>query len=460
MSGRAAGSATSRGVRAALLCSTLAFAVTQGLAVPGIGAVAADFGVSVSMATWVLTANLAVTAVSISLIGRLGDMFGRQRLLLLTLSVVIVGGAVAAVAPSLGVMVAGRALQGVGGGVFALCFGLAREYLPLPARRRAIGMLGAAAGVGGAVGLPLGGLLMDMGGYRWLYWAGAAFCLVALLMVMAWVPQSGAVMPSRVDLPGALGLVVVVALPLVAVGRANTVGWADPRTVLAFVCAVLVLAVLVPIERRARPPLIDIASARSRQLAIPNVATAVMGAASFAVLVLVPQFALSPDGPGASATVSGLLMLPASFGTLVAGSIAGRVTARYGSRTVLLLGTGVTTAGMALLAFMHTGLLALMVGSLVVYVGLGFALAAFANLVVDAVPLSRTGEFTGVNGLFRIAGSALGAQVAVALATSDTATEVASGGLAIAFGGLAVLMALTTGLTVLLPASEPVARFG
>lgn len=443
------------GVIVALLGSVLAFSVTQGLAVPGIGAVATDFGTTVATATWVLTVNLAVTAVSVPLIGRLGDMFGRRRLLVAVLATVAAGGFLSALAPGLGLIVAGRAVQGIGGGVFSLCFGLAREHVPVERRRRAIGLLGAAAGVGGALGLPLGGWLMDLGSYTWLFWAGAWMSLAAAVGVVVLVPESGARAPARVDLPGAVVLAAAVGLPLIALGRAGVVGWSDPRIVASFAGALALLAVFVHLERRARPALIDLGSIRSIGVVVPNVATALVGAASFAVMVLVPQYALSDDGPAASATVSGLLLLPASLATLTAGALAGWFTARSGSRPVLLTGVVLTATGMLALTVQHTGLLSLVLGSLVVFGGVGLSLAAFANLIVDAVPAHRTGEATGVNGLFRIAGSALGAQLAVVVASAGATDEITSRGMELAFRGLTVALLPAIALAVLLPSVTP-----
>src|SRR6266508_5316626 len=253
----------------ALLFTMLTFAVAQGMVVPALPAIAVRFDATEAEATWVLSVNLATTALSLPLVGRLGDEWGRRRVLLATLALLAAGGIVAALAPSLLWLVLGRAVQGIGGGVYPLCFGLAREFLPARIQARAIGLLSVSVGVGGAVGLPVGGVVVDLRSYRWFLWGNAVAAL----------------------------------------------------------CAFTYAALIVPAAPSVRPrghwwmaPLIDLASLRSRQVLLTNLVTVLVGMGNFALMVAVTQIGQGNGGGlGMSATAAGLLLLPGSLVMIPAG---------------------------------------------------------------------------------------------------------------------------------------------
>ena len=449
------------GVVSALLIVILSYSIMQGMVIPAIPGIASAYAIDVTTATWVLSGNLAMTAVAVPLLGRLGDIFGRRRVLLVTLLIYAAGSILAAVAPTFPLLVAARVVQGVGGGVFALSYGLAREWVRPESRTRAVGILAVSVGFGGMIGLPLGGLVLDYGPYAWIMWSSLGMALVAIAAVLVVVPRHGLRTPSRLDLRGAALLAVVVALPLFILARLGKSGSAD--VVFAFLVAIVAIAVtvFVRVEQSTLAPMIDITLARSRQLVVANTVSLLVGFGNFAIMVQVPLLAQAQGaGLGVDAMTSGLLLLPGSLMLLPIGFVVGRLSGALGNRTVLVLGGALSTAGFLSLALWHDTRLSLILGVVVVFSGIGFSFATSVNIVVQSVPAAQTGEATGVNALLRIFGSAIGAPITIGIMSVGAVEGVShvpvlvGGSVTAAFVFLAFVMAFAGALAMALRPSE------
>src|SRR3954452_24853485 len=204
---------------AILAIGALAFALAQTTVIPALTAMQHAFGVSTSDITWMVTAYFLAASVATPVFGRLGDMFGKERFLAVSLAAFAVGSVVCALSNSLGAMIAGRALQGIGGGVFPLSFGIIRDEFPLPRVPTGIALLGATAGIGGAIGLPLGGLLVDQASYHWIFWLSAAMGAAATVTTIRFVPESPVRTPGRVDVAGAVILAAGLSAVLIGISR-------------------------------------------------------------------------------------------------------------------------------------------------------------------------------------------------------------------------------------------------
>ena len=378
---------------ASLTLAALAYAVMQMMVVPALPAIQRDLGASPDAVAWLVTAYLLSTAVSTPLLGRLGDRLGKGRVLVLALVVFMAGSLLGALSGSLGPLVVARVLQGCGGAVFPLAYGLARDVLPPERVAVAIGTISGSFGIGGSAGLVLSGPLVDHVSWHALFWVGIAMPLVAIPALVAWVPLGGPRPPAR--------LFDLRLLTLPAVWPANAIG---------------VLA----------------------------------GFGMYATGYLVPQLvqadpARGDVGFGASVTATSLYLLPALLAGLGAGMLGGRLTRRFGPRLPLTLGAATMVAGYALLAFAHGVPGPVYLGTLLAHgIGLNLLLAAMANAVVAAVPAERTGEAAGVNTTLRTVGGALGGQVvaAVALVGAGAGGLPTSGGFTLAFGLCGLLLAL------------------
>jgi EmrB/QacA subfamily drug resistance transporter len=408
-------------MRSLLILSTaaLSFALAQTSLIPAIGDLMRTFHTDSAGVAWTLTGYLVSAAVFTPVLGRLGDMFGKKRMLVIALALFAAGNVVAALGHSLGVVVGGRVLQGTGGGIFPLCFAIIRDEFPAERVRTSIGLISATAGIGGGLGLVMGGLLVDHASYHWIFWIGATVAGAAAVGAWLLVPESPNRRPGRVDIRGAALLAVGLTAPLLGVSQANTWGWASPRTLLLILAGLVLLAVWVMVQRRTAEPLANIATLTRRPVLMTNVATLLTGFGMFGSFILVPQLAEAPTstgyGFGASATGAGLLMLPGALMMLLAGPLSGRIGERFGSKVPLGLGGLIAAVGLALLGLAHGTRLEVLLFTTVLFVGIGLAFAAMPNLIVDAVSPSETGEATGFNALVRSVGSSLGSQVSASI---------------------------------------------
>jgi EmrB/QacA subfamily drug resistance transporter len=408
-------------MRSLLILSTaaLAFALAQTTLIPALGELKTALDTDASGVAWTLTGYLLAAAVFTPLFGRLGDMFGKRRLLVISLGFFAAGSVVAALGDTLITVVAGRVLQGVGGGIFPLCFGIIRDEFPRDRVGQSIGLISATLGIGGGLGLVIGGLLVDHASYHDIFWLSAAMSALAAVAVAIYIPESPVRQPGRVDIRGAVVLGVGLVLPMIGIARANVWGWGSTRTLVLIAVGLVILAGWVALQRRTAEPMADIETLRRPPVLVTNIATLLVGFGMFGAYILIPQLAEAGTstgyGFGLSATAAGVLMLPSALAMLFVGPLSGILGARMGNKVPLTLGAITTGAGMILMGFMHGSEWEILIFNTVASVGIGLAYAAMPNLIVDAVPPERTGEATGFNAVVRSVGSSLGSQVTAAI---------------------------------------------
>jgi EmrB/QacA subfamily drug resistance transporter len=409
---------------AILSVAALAFSLGQTTLIPALGVLARELHTTTTGVTWTLTGYLLVAAVATPLVGRLGDMFGKRRMLVVSLIAFGIGSVVAALGNTIGVVIAGRVIMGVGGGIFPLCFGIIRDEFPRERVSVSVGLISAIFGIGGGVGLVVGGLLIDRASYHWIFWLGAAMAAVAAIAAELLVPESPVRTPGRVDLVGAALLGVGIVLPLLGVSNANQWGWGSARTLGLIAAGVIVLVAWVAIELRTTAPMANVRSLGSPVVATTNVATLLVGFGMFGSFILTPNLLESPSqtgyGFGYSATTAGLVILPGALAMIVVGPLSGLISRRYGPKVSLTLGAFVAAFGLGMLALAHDTVLALVIFNLVLSAGIALAFAAMPTLVMEAVPMHETGEATGFNTLMRSVGASLGSQVTAAVLAGET----------------------------------------
>jgi len=406
-----------------LSVAALAFALAQTTLIPALGELARELDTDASGVAWTLTGYLLSAAVCTPIFGRLGDMFGKRRLLVISLGVFAAGSVVAALANSLELLVAGRVFQGAGGGIFPLCFAIIRDEFPREKVSSSIGLISATFGIGGGAGLIIGGVLVDGASYHWIFWLGAAMAAAAAVLTEILIPESPNRSPGRVDLRGAAVLGAGLVLPLLAIARANAWGWGSPRTLLLIAAGAVILAFWVWLQKRTAQPLADVKLLGRPPVLMTNIATLLVGFGMFGSFILIPQLAEAPEstgyGFGLDATGAGLLMLPGALVMLVAGPFAGVLVRRFGGKLPLALGALISAVGLFMMGVDHGTQGAMIVWNVVLSVGIGLSFAAMPNLIFDAVPISETGEATGFNTLVRSVGASLGSQISAAILTGS-----------------------------------------
>ena len=413
---------------AVLAVAALSYALLQTMVAPALPAIQRELGASTTAVTWVLTVYLLSASVTTPILGRMGDMFGKERMLVAVLCLFAIGSLIAAVSHSIELLVAGRAVQGAAGAVFPLAFGIIRDEFPRERVATGIGLISATFGIGGGAGLVLSGLIVDHLSYEWIFWFGFAVVVVAIVATHFFVPESPVKSPARIDWTGTALLSTGLVCLLLAVSEGARWGWGSAPIVGLFAGAVVILAIWVRFEQRVPEPLVDVELLRLRSVWTVNLTGFLIGFGMFGSFILIPQFVQAPEVAGygfaVGVTGAGLFMLPSAVIMLVAGPLAGTLANRVGSKVPLLLGTSSAAVSFAMLSVAHSEAWEILVAVGLLGFGIGLSFASMANLIVDAVPQSQTGEATGMNTIMRTIGGAFGGQIAAAI----VAAQVVSGG--------------------------------
>jgi len=403
----------------------IAYAMLSSLVVPALPTMQRELGTTETGITWLLTGYLLAASVGTSIIGRLGDMYGKERLLLWTLVVLGFGTLLGAVASSLPLLILARFIQGVGGGIFPLAFGIVRDEFPQEKVAGGIGLLSAILGVGGGVGIVLSGVIIQHLDYHWLFWLPLVAIVIAAFATWRLVPESPVRTPGRVNWLAAALMTVGLSAVLLAVSETTVWGWVSAKTFGLTLVGVLFILAWIQVEVRSETPLIDMTMMRVRGVWTTNAAAFLLGAGLYASFIVFPQFAQLPTstgfGFGASVVVSGLYLLPATIGMTILGLRAGAISARFGSRAALLGGIVFSTASFVMLAVAHEHPYQLLIAASLLGVGIGLAFAALGNLIVQAVPSEQTGVASGMNTVMRTLGGALGGQLSATFIAENTA---------------------------------------
>lgn len=448
-------------VFAIIAASVSTYALMQSLTVPAVPLIQAEFRTDQATASWVLTAFLVAAAVSTPIVGRLGDAHGRRRFFVLCMLLLGLGSLLAAWAPSIGVLIAARVVQGVSGGMIPLAFGIIRDEMSPRDVPFAISVLSSLLAAGVAVGIVVSGLVVDTFGYHWLFVVpGVAASLMALL-ARAMIPRSPvAERGGRVRvLPAVLLAGWLVAL-LVGLSKAPAWGWTSVAVQSMIWGGLVLLGLWVLVEWRASEPLIDLRLMRQRGVAAPNLVGLLIGMASFGSFAYMPQFVQTPvsNGYGFGATTgeSGYMMLPAAFVSFAVGLVSARVAKRWGARFVIALGCALQAAGLAIPAVAHDHVWQIYVANAVGGLGGGLAFACLANAVVAAVPRESIGMATGMNANLRTIGGAIGSAVLAAMITVEVLPSGYSveAGYTAGFAFLALIALLAAAASFLIPAER------
>jgi len=408
---------------AVLAVAGVTFALLQSLVAPALPDIQRELSTTPSAVAWVLTGYLLSASVATPIVGRLGDMFGKERVLLIVLVILGIGTALAAVASSIGVLIAARVIQGVGGGIFPLAFGIIRDEFPREKVAGAIGLTSALLGIGGGLGIVLAGVIVDNLSYHWLFWLPLVAIVISAVATHVFVPESPIKTPGKINWVAAGLMSLGLAGVLLAVSQGEEWGWLSGRTVVLFLIGLVLLGVWVRTELRSAVPLVDMRMMRIKGVWTTNLVALLLGVGMYSSFILVPQLVQAPEstgyGFGASVTQAGLYMLPSAFFMLVAGTFAGRLEARFGSKPPLMVGTGFTAASFLVLVVAHDQEAGIYLSSVLQGIGIGLAFAALANLIVQNVRQDQTGVATGMNTVMRSLGGAIGGQIAAAILASE-----------------------------------------
>jgi EmrB/QacA subfamily drug resistance transporter len=401
-----------------------AFSLQQTMVFPALGTFQEEFGQSTAWTTWVLTGFLVSGAVLTPILGRLGDQFGKERLLLISLGLFLAGCLGAACAWNLWSLIAFRVVSGAGAALFPLSFSIIRDEFPAEKVKVGIGLLSAVWGVGGGFGIVLSGLVVDNFSWRLLFLLGSIPIALSLALIHRFVPESPIRSPSRVDVPGAVLLSGSLLSLMLGLTEGDHWGWASAATIGVLLASAAFFLLWGLVEARSSSPMVDLRMLAHRPILLTNIATLISGFALFSCFVLVPTFVQTESqhgyGFGATATVAGLYLLPSSVAMFFTGPLAGAIGRRYASKWPLAGGMTIVALAAVVFAFAHDEPLSVLVASALLGLGVGAAFSAMAALVAENVDPREMGIAAGMNTVVRMVGAVVGGQVGAALLTTRT----------------------------------------
>ncbi|MEV7030864.1 MFS transporter [Streptomyces sp. NPDC093272] len=403
-------------VVAVLALAGITVSLMQTLVIPIVPELPKFLNASASDAAWAVTATLLAAAVATPVAGRLGDMFGKRLMLLVSLTLLVCGSVVAALSDSLVPMIVGRALQGLSASVVPLGISIMRDELPPERLAGSTALMSASLGVGGALGLPAAAFIADHFDWHVLFWTSAALGVVAFALVMLLVPESEVRSGGRFDAVGALGLAVGLVSLLLAVSKGADWGWTDGTTLGLFGLAVVVLAAWGVFELRTTEPLVDLRTTARRQVLFTNLASIAFGFSMFAMSLVLPQLLQLPTqtgyGLGRSMMTVGLVMAPQGLVMMAFAPVSAAITRARGPKITLMTGAVIVAAGYGLNIVLMSEVWQLVLVSCVIGAGVGFAYGAMPALIMGAVPASETAAANSLNTLMRSIGTSVASAVA------------------------------------------------
>lgn len=359
--------------------------------------------------SWVVTITLLVAAVATPISGRLGDLFGKKRVVVVLLAVLIVGSVIAAVSGTIVGVIIGRALQGVVTGVIPLGIAIMRDVLPPERLGTAVALMSATMGVGGAVGMPLAAYLAINADWHALFWLAAGLGVLGVPLIAWLVPGDVLRSAGRLDALGAIGLAIGLTGILLFVSRGADWGWTSPLTLTTIVGGIVVLLLWGWYQMRAKDPLLDLRVAARPAVLFTNIAAIGMGFALFSSNVAFPQLLELPvasgSGFGLDMMQAALVVMPAGIVMMIISPLSGWLERTVGPRPLFTAGTAMIVLAYAFVLLWSSEVWHVFVANLIIGVGIGFTFAAMPMIIMRSVPAHETGASNGLNALFRSVGT-------------------------------------------------------
>ncbi len=380
--------------------------------------------ISASDSSWLVTATLLTAAVGTPIIARMADMYGKRRMLLVSLGAMVLGSVICALEFSFAAMIVGRSLQGFGAALIAVGISLLRDKLPPERVGTAVALMSATMGIGSALGLPLAGVLSEWLGWHSIFWFGAVAGVVLVIALLVVVEESPVRTPGRFDVTGALVLSAALVCLLLPISKGSVWGWGGPLVVGLLVASVLLMAVWVPLELRVNQPMVDLRTSAQRPVLMTNLASVFAGTAMFVNMLVTVQVLQQPTATGAGfglgVTAAGLAMVPSGLAMVAMSPLSGWSLARFGGRAVLLVGAGVMALSYGGRVFWADSVSAVVIGSTLVGIGTALAFAAMPTLIMSSVPITETASANGLNSLVRSLGTSLASTLVAAIMATYT----------------------------------------
>lgn len=415
---------STRAVVAVLCLAGTTVSLQQTLVVALLPSFAELLSISADDASWLITATLLTSAVATPVVARLADMYGKRLMMIICILLMASGSLVAALSSgSFVLLIVGRALQGFSSALIPVGISIMRDELPKEKVSSAIALMSATLGIGGALGLPLGGLLFGRFGWSSVFWLSVVVGLGILAAVLVVVPESGVKTRGRFDLLGAVLLSAALTCLLLVISKGSR--WGGESVALLLTATAVLLAVWFPYSLKVSQPLVDLRTSARRPVLFTNLASILVGFALMAnILVSTQQLQLPPEagGYGLGALAAGLAMVPGGLAMVVFSPVSGKLINVLGGRITLIIGCAIMGVAYVGRVFGDHSLLSIVIGSAVVSVGSAIAYAAMPSLIMANVPITETASANGLNALLRALGTSTASAVIAGVLTAVTIT--------------------------------------
>ena len=353
-------------------------------------------------------------------------MYGKRQMLAITLAVSVLGSLLGALSDALPLLIAARALQGVGMAVVPVGIAMMRDELPRERVPLGVALMSATLAVGAGIGLPLSGLIAEHLDWHAIFWVtGVVGCLL-LAAALALLPESPVRTRGTFDVRGAVLLTAALTAVLLALSKGAQWGWSSPLTLGLAASGLLVLGLLVPLQLRTPSPLVDVRVAARPAVLLVNVASVLAGFAMFVNMLITTQFLQLPEatgyGLGLDMLHTGLWMVPnaAAFGLMA--PVSAWLIRRAGPQATLIAGAAIMTATYAARVVLSESLVQVVTGSVAVGIGTAMVYGAMPTLLMRAVPVTETASANGLNVLLRSLGTSTASALTAAAATAWVVT--------------------------------------
>lgn len=375
------------------------------------------------LASWIITIYLVVGAIAIPVFGKLGDIYGKKKMLTIAMLIYSVAvtftGFSRDISSSFYVLLGFRAVQGMGMCMFPLAFSIIRDEFPVERIAVAQGVVSAMFGVGTAVGFVIGGFVIDKLGWQWTYHTVVPFVLIATAFVAFKIKESPVRMKAKVDYVGAAFLGIALLSFLVAVTEGGHRGWTSPIILFLFAASAVSISLFSYVQVTAKYPLIRPSLLRNRDIALINIVAFMIGFGMFggqSVIALLAEFKF-----GLSPLNVGFLLLPASLVSLVMGPTVGLLVKKHGPKWPILAGMVIPILGFTYLYYNHASKTDVTIGVTIMSGGLSFAMVGSINMLIISTPQIETAISSAMNMIIRTVGGVVGPAVAtVILAANET----------------------------------------
>lgn len=444
-----------------LTVAVMSYSLLQSVTVPTLPLLQHEFDTDQATASWVITAQLLAAAVATPIVGRLGDAYGKNRVLVGALACMAIGALIAAAATHIGALIGGRVVQGIGGGIIPLAFGIVRDQFSSHRRAAAISIISSLMAVGFAAGIVVAGPLVAWVGIHGLFVLPAAVATIAAVAAAIVIPPSPTPAEGGVSPWPALLLASWLTAFLLAVSYAPSWGWTSQRVLGLIAASCVIAGAWIVTESRVRVPVIDLAMMRQRAVWSANLVALLVGFSMYASFGFVPQLVQTPSssgwGLGADVTQAGHVMLAGAAATFVTGLVSARLASRFGAKRLIIAACAVSSLGIVLTVTWHDRLWHVAVSHGITSLGVAVAFALLGVVMVGAVPAHQTGVATGMNANLRTLGGAVGTAVAISIVTASARDDgiPAEHGYVTMFAVLAVVMLLAGGAALLMPSTHP-----